>query len=131
MDPIVFGKRLAIEKDIDSKTSVTSSQVPSSAVNLIFDETGNFLIYGAMTGIKVINTVTNKCVRTIGADENIRAAHLAIYQGAPKRKDVLTVEMAASSNPLLEEAQERDPMIVCTAWGSNRFYMFTNEKEYV
>lgn len=131
MDSIQFGKKLAIEKDIDNKTSPSSeSGALSNAVNVSFDESGNFILYGSLSGIKVVNTVTNRRVRVIGGDETIRATNIAVYQGAPKRKDVFTVEMAASSNPLLEEAQERDPMIVCTAWNSHRFYLFTNETEY-
>lgn len=140
MDPIQFGKRLAVEKDIDARTlpgvnaeasPTDTSVVPSGVTNVIFDETGYFILYGSLAGIKVVNTVTNKLVRTIAADEQIRPTNLAIYQGAPKRKDVMTVEMAASENPLLEEASALDPIIVSTAWNNNRFYMFTNITEYV
>ena len=35
--------------------------------------------------------------------------------------------MAASSNPLLQEAEERDPVLVCTASGKVRFYIFSND----
>ena len=37
--------------------------------------------------------------------------------------------MAASANPLLQEAEERDPMLVATGAGKVRFYMFTNDEE--
>lgn len=35
--------------------------------------------------------------------------------------------MAASANPLLSEAESRDPMIFCTAYQKPRFYIFTND----
>jgi peptidylprolyl isomerase domain and WD repeat-containing protein 1 len=37
--------------------------------------------------------------------------------------------MAASANPLLQEAEERDPMLVSTGSGKLRFYIFTNDQE--
>lgn len=122
LEDVDFGRRLAVERDIDSKT-------PSSIIqpSVIFDETGYFIIYGSMVGIKVINTVTNKCVKNFGKDDGFRAINLALYQGAPRRKEVMTIEMAASANPLLEEGEERDPIIFATGWGKGRFYMFTND----
>lgn len=114
-----FGKRMALE------SSLTANELYKA--NIIFDETGNFLIYGSISGIRIINTSTSEVIRTIGKEESIRPMHLAVYQGAPQKKGVVTVEMAASSNPLLEEAQARDPMLVCTAAQKPRFYMFTND----
>jgi peptidylprolyl isomerase domain and WD repeat-containing protein 1 len=114
-----FGRRMALETSLD--------QAALQKANIIFDETGNFIIFGTLAGIKILNFVSNKVVRTLGKEETIRPMHLAVYQGAPAKKGVMTVEMAASSNPLLEEAQARDPMIICTAAGKARFYMFTND----
>ena len=37
--------------------------------------------------------------------------------------------MAASANPLLQEAEERDPILFSTGFGKVRFYMFTNEEQ--
>ena len=37
--------------------------------------------------------------------------------------------MAASANPLLQEAEERDPILFATGFAKVRFYMFTNEEE--
>lgn len=40
--------------------------------------------------------------------------------------------MATSENPLLQDKDERDPTLFCTAWKRPRFYMFTREEpEYV
>lgn len=123
LDHVEFGRRLAQEKDVESQTLRTKS-------NVIFDESGNFVIYGSMVGIKVLNTFTNQVVKVYGKDENFRSVNLAIYQGQPQKKGVTTVEMGASANPLLQESETRDPILVATGAGKVRFYMFTNEEEF-
>lgn len=122
LDQVEFGRRLAIEREVESPAHRTKA-------NVIFDESGHFIIYGSIAGIKVLNTYTNQVVKVFGKDEPFRALNLAIYQGAPQKKGVTTVAMAASSNPLLEEAEARDPVLFATGVGKARFYMFTNEEE--
>ncbi|KAL9035998.1 MAG: hypothetical protein Q9214_006330, partial [Letrouitia sp. 1 TL-2023] len=122
LEDIDFGRRLAIEREIENPAL-------QSKINVIFDESSNFVVYGSILGTKVINTFTNQVVKVFGKDEPFRSLNLAIYQGQPQKKGVITVSMAASSNPLLQEAEERDPMLVATGSGKVRFYMFTNETE--
>jgi peptidylprolyl isomerase domain and WD repeat-containing protein 1 len=42
---------------------------------------------------------------------------------------VVTVSRAASANPLLQEAEERDPLLVSTGFAKVRFYLFSNETD--
>lgn len=121
LEPVEFGRRLAIEREVESSGY-------RDKANVIFDESGHFIIYGSIAGIKVLNTYTNQVVKVFGKDEQFRALNLAIYQGAPQKKGVTTVAMAASNNPLLEEAEARDPVIFATGVGKVRFYMFTNDE---
>ncbi|KAF3360610.1 Peptidyl-prolyl cis-trans isomerase cyp15 like protein [Verticillium longisporum] len=122
LDAVEYGRRFALEREIDSPAY-------SDKANVVFDESGNFIIYGSIFGIKVLNTFTNKVVKVFGKDENFRAVNLAIYQGQPQKKGITTVEMGASSNPLLQESESRDPILFATGVGKVRFYMFTNESE--
>lgn len=122
LEPVEFGRRLAIEREVESPGY-------RDKANAIFDESGHFIIYGSIAGIKVLNTYTNQVVKVLGKDEQFRALNLAIYQGAPQKKGVTTVAMAASNNPLLEEAEARDPVLFATGVGKVRFYMFTNDEE--
>ncbi|KAH0494063.1 hypothetical protein TgHK011_000697 [Trichoderma gracile] len=122
LDPVEFGRRLAQEREVESQALKNKS-------NVIFDESGNFILYGSMVGIKVLNTYTNQVVKVYGKDENFRALNLAIYQGQPQKKGIVSVEMGASSNPLLQESEARDPILVATGVGKVRFYMFTNDEE--
>jgi peptidylprolyl isomerase domain and WD repeat-containing protein 1 len=121
-DEVEFGRRLAVERELENP-------VTRPKVNVIFDESGHFILYGSLLGIKCINTFTNRVVRVFGKDEPFRALNLALYQGQPQKKGVVTVSMAASANPLLQEAEERDPMLISTGFGKVRFYMFTNETD--
>ncbi|KAL1852311.1 Peptidyl-prolyl cis-trans isomerase cyp15 [Paecilomyces lecythidis] len=122
LDEVEFGRRLAVERELENP-------VTKPKVNVIFDESGHFILYGSVLGIKCINTFTNRVVRVYGKDEPFRALNLAIYQGQPQKKGLVTVSMAASSNPLLQEAEVRDPMLVSTGFGKVRFYIFTNETD--
>jgi peptidylprolyl isomerase domain and WD repeat-containing protein 1 len=124
LEDVEFGRRLAIERELETPAFRIKA-------NIVFDESGHFILYGSMLGIKVINTLTNRVVKVFGRDENIRALNLCLYQGQPQKKGVVTVSMAASANPLLQDSEARDPMLVCTASGRGRFYMFTNEEEFV
>lgn len=120
LEDIEFGRRLGIERELDQPTI-------RPRMNVIFDETGNFILYGSMYGVKVLNTLTNKIVKVYGQEESLRPLWLSLYQGQPEKKGVVTVEMAASENPLLQEAEARDAMLVSTGSGKVRFYMFTND----
>ena len=120
LEDMEFGRRIGIERDLDQPSI-------RSRLNVIFDETSNFILYGSMYGVKVINTLTNKLVKLYGQEEPFRPLWLSLYQGQPEKKGVVTVEMAASENPLLQEAEARDAMLVTTGSGKVRFYMYTND----
>lgn len=122
LDEVDFGRKIAVERELENP-------LVRSRINLTYDESGNFILFGSLYGVKVINTVTNRVVRAYGRDEPFRALNVALYQGQPQKKGVVTVSMAASANPLLQEAEERDPILFCTGFGKVRFYMFTNEEE--
>ncbi|KAL8770942.1 MAG: hypothetical protein Q9194_005035 [Teloschistes cf. exilis] len=122
LEDVEFGRRLAVEREIENAAL-------QPKINVIFDESSNFILYGSILGVKVINTLTNRVMKVFGKDEPFRSLNLALYQGQPQKKGVVTVSMAASNNPLLQEAEERDPMLVTTGSGKVRFYIFTNETE--
>ncbi|KAF7194981.1 Peptidyl-prolyl cis-trans isomerase cyp15 [Pseudocercospora fuligena] len=120
LDPIEFGRRMAVERELDNPAV-------RHRVNVIFDESGHFVMYGSILGTKVINTFSNRMVKLYGREEPFRPLNLTLYQGAPEKKGLVTAQMAASSNPLLEAAEARDAMLVTTGSAKVRFYMFTND----
>lgn len=120
LDTSEFTRRVALEKELENP-------IVQPRMNIIWDESGNFLLYGSLLGVKVLNHVSNSIVRLYGRDEPYRPLNLALYQGQPSKKGVVTVEMAASANPLLQEAEARDSMLVSTGNTQPRFYMYTND----
>uniref|UniRef100_UPI00358DE951 peptidylprolyl isomerase domain and WD repeat-containing protein 1-like n=1 Tax=Myxine glutinosa TaxID=7769 RepID=UPI00358DE951 len=48
-----FGRRIATEREIDKVDAARFT-------NIIFDETGHFVLYGTMLGVKVVNVETNR-----------------------------------------------------------------------
>ncbi|GFZ46243.1 Cyclophilin cyp15 [Saitozyma sp. JCM 24511] len=122
LDDMDFGRRLAQERELDASQSGPGGLLRTA--NAVWDESGNFVLYPTMLGIKVVNTVTNKVARLIGKDESLRFLNLAVYQGAPAKKGVTTLAMAASANPLLQEKANRDPHLFATAYNKSRFYLF-------
>lgn len=116
-----FGRRMAIERDLEKTDAFDTASI-------VYDESGYFILYATMLGIKVINTYTNQCVRVIGKNENIRPLKLALYQGIPnKTKAAVTIEMEASDNPALDNISI-DPTLFCTAFKKNRFYLFSTRE---
>lgn len=122
LEDLEFGRRLAVERELENPAF-------QNKINVIFDESSNFILYGSILGVKVINLLTNRVVKVFGKDEPFRSLNLTLYQGQPRKKGVVTVSMAASANPLLQDAEERDPMLVSTGSGKVRFYMFTNDQD--
>ncbi|CEJ00692.1 Putative Peptidyl-prolyl cis-trans isomerase cyp15 [Rhizopus microsporus] len=123
LDDMEFGRRLAVERELEK-----SSQ--SRFVNAVFDESGNFIIYGSLLGIKIVNIRTNKVVRLLGKSETNRFVNVSLYQGAPKKKGIYTLAMVASENAALRESQELDPTLFCTAFNKNRFYLMTKREPF-
>jgi peptidylprolyl isomerase domain and WD repeat-containing protein 1 len=126
-DDMDFGRRLAIERELDQNESGPGGALRTASV--VWDESGNFILYATLLGIKVVNTVTNKVARVLGKDENLRFLDLALFQGAPAKKGIQTIAMAASSNPLLQEKATRDPTLFATAYKKARFYLFGRGKD--
>jgi peptidylprolyl isomerase domain and WD repeat-containing protein 1 len=122
---MTFGARLTADRELEK----TTASLPTA--NVLFDESGYFIIYATLNGIKFVNTVTNKMVRLLGKDEAHRFTNLALYQGAPKKKAITNLAMAASDNPLLAEAEAIDPILFTTAFRKSRFFLFTIDQEYI
>ncbi|KAG2172730.1 hypothetical protein INT43_000077 [Umbelopsis isabellina] len=121
LDDMEFGRRLAVDKELEKSPQ-------AQYINAVFDESGHFIIYPTLLGIKVVNSVTNKVARIIGESETHRFLNMAMYQGAPRKKGIMTLEMAASDNQALRDTETLDPTLFTTAFKRNRFFMFTQRE---
>ena len=130
LDDMEFGRRLAVERDLDGTALAGPGDARANAsgagiANAVFDESGHFIMYGTMLGIKVVNTVSNKVSRLLGKDETTRFLNVSLFQGAAVRKNMTSIALAASNNPLVERREESDPTLFCSGFKRARFYMFT------
>ncbi|EGN98226.1 hypothetical protein SERLA73DRAFT_91486 [Serpula lacrymans var. lacrymans S7.3] len=126
VDDMEFGRRLAAERELEMPGP--DGRIPAMWSNAIWDESGAFILYPTLLGIKVVNIVTNRVVRLYGKDEVVRWLNLSLYQGAPAKKGLTTLAMAASANPILADKGTRDPTLFCTGYKRQRFYMFTRSE---
>jgi len=122
IDMMEFGRKIAGERELMKSPVVRQEKV-------LFDESSNFLIYPTMNGIKIVNILTNKCIRTLGKSENQRFVAMALYQGVPTDSNVapLSLEMEVADNPALR-ASDTDPVLFCSSFKKNRFFLFTQRE---
>jgi peptidylprolyl isomerase domain and WD repeat-containing protein 1 len=172
LDDLDFGRRLAVERELAAaldaadRASAASASAPdptSAAVdasrtappipNALFDESGNFLIYGTLLGVKIVNLTTSAAPRLLGKVENTeRFVQLALYQGVPggqRRRGILRVNpdalpsVPASAGPsgggggggggaadasTTTNENQPDPTLFACAFRRQRFYLFTRRE---
>ena len=113
-----FGRRMAIENELEKSDSFVLQRI-------LFDSSGNFVLYPTLCGVKVVNWITNKCIKMLGKTENLRVLGIALYQDIPnKPKAAISAEMEAAENPNLEKSVI-DPSLFVTSYKKNRFYIFS------
>jgi peptidylprolyl isomerase domain and WD repeat-containing protein 1 len=123
LEDIDFGRRFASEKSLDEKL-LDAFEYP----NAVFDETGNFLMYGTIIGIKMINLKTLVVSRLLGNVENgERFTKLALFQGAAKR-DASLKGSGKDYSVQSDGTPMNDPTLMCAAVGSQRVYLFSTRE---
>lgn len=130
IDSLDLGRRVAVEKELESLPDILCRS------NAVFDESGNFLIYGSLVGIKILNLVSNRVVRTLGtAESGERFLALCLYQGIPKVDAQYMLSKSGGGNgrdsasvktaDQLHTNPVPDPTIFCTSFKRRRFYLFS------
>ncbi|RLN81129.1 hypothetical protein BBJ28_00016101 [Nothophytophthora sp. Chile5] len=129
LDAIDFGRRAAVERELASSDAVA---------NCVFDESGHFILYPTLLGIKVVNVETNKLVKVLGKVESSdRFLRLSLFQGKPKVSSQFEKHLKASSGlkhdavVMADAANERDttdPTLFCTSFKRNRFFLFSSRE---
>jgi len=116
LDPIDFGRRMAVERELGNADN--EGKVPPS--NVIFDESGNFILYPTLLGIKLVNLVTNKLIRIIGKIESTeRFLAISLYQGK-SLGPVGTTERKYDA--------QNDPTLFCASFKKPSFYLFSRRE---
>ncbi len=63
--------------------AVCCSSSSSSYLHIVFDESGQFVLYPTLLGVKVVNMVTNKLVRVIGKVSVMMMMMMMMMQSLP------------------------------------------------
>jgi peptidylprolyl isomerase domain and WD repeat-containing protein 1 len=131
LDDLEFGRRLAVERELQ-KSPYWSS------LCACFDESGQFILFPTLIGVKVIHLESNRVCRLLGRDESVRTISISLYQDIPtsKKKKVTaaaaSMDLAASNNPSLAESLDHnsnvDPCLFFTAYKKNRFYSLSRRE---
>ena len=127
------GRRLAQERDVDASQAAEWDQAeapgrPAQPSTLAFDESGNFLLYGAAAGVRVLCLATNKVSRVLGeAESSERFLAVALYQGAPKVDTQYLLnrnpaDSGATTADKMHGPPEPDPTVYATSFRRRRFY---------
>lgn len=133
MDVLELGRRQAMERELEASPDSLAQN------NMVFDESGYFLIFATLKGIKIVNIVTNKVVRTVGTGESgERFLHVALYQGIPKVDNQFLLSRAGGESTMTKTVDQMqnegaaenlaDPTIFCTSFKRRRFYCFSRRE---
>ncbi|CAI7799569.1 unnamed protein product [Closterium sp. NIES-53] len=125
LDAIDFGRRLAVEREMERERE-SNDDVPSP--NAVFDETGNFIIYPTLLGIKVVNLHENKVARILGkVESNERFLRIALYQGGKAARRIRKMATIANSQDA-KGGPSVDPTVIGCAFKKHRFYLFSQRE---
>lgn len=129
LDAIDFGRRAAVERELEAS---------GVASNCIFDESGHFILYPTLLGIKMVNVETNALVKVLGKVENAdRFVRLSLFQGKPKVNSQFEKHLKKAgggsapvvmSDKPVDDADTIDPTLFCTSFKRNRFFLFSSRE---
>lgn len=94
--------------------------------NIIFDESGKFLLFGTLLGIKILSLQTNKVIRVLGTSDQLQL-NLRFHQLALSNKSSISnfsMEMLSSNNSILNSSLNKVPILICSAVNSDKLYLF-------
>ena len=112
-----------IEKDIE-KYIETQNQP-----NIQFDESENYIYYPTLEGIKLICLKTKELIKIIGKKEKLRFISICLFQGESlKNKSGIITEIKMHNEENINADKIIDPLLLCTSYKSNRFYIFSKEE---
>uniref|UniRef100_A0AC35TUD8 PPIase cyclophilin-type domain-containing protein n=1 Tax=Rhabditophanes sp. KR3021 TaxID=114890 RepID=A0AC35TUD8_9BILA len=104
-------RKKAIEKD-----TLIEANKKGSHFKMVFDVTGNILVYPTLGTNEMLRIISVDICQAVPHNENL-------MQGvAVVRSDTIDFRAAAQA------AFKPDPLIICSAIGNNRLYLFTNSE---
>ena len=68
-----FGKKMSVEKEIGRMGQAKFN-------NVVWDESGHFIIYASLLGIKIVNLTTQRVSRQLAQREHLRCLAVGLFQ---------------------------------------------------
>lgn len=138
VDPIDFGRRVAVEKALIKAIEEDPFRESTPPINAIFDDSGNFLIYPTMLGVKVVNLQNFELRLLLGkVDNQLRLLNVQLFQGLQKKitgsasasisADRFLAQTSMEENPKLKEIAE-DPILFCSAFKRQQFFLYSRRE---
>lgn len=124
LDDMEFGRRQAVESELRGASV-------GKRTNAIFDESGSYLIFSSLFGIKIVDLKSKRLVSVLGKPEPYRFVNIALMQGTAGlttgsgTAGNSNLELTASSNPGNSSKSTVMPILFCTAYKRNRFFLFS------
>jgi len=127
LDALELGRRQATERELEATPEALA------LCNMAFDESGHFLAFGTLKGIKLVNVVTNKVARVLGLGESgERFLGVALYQGVTKVDSQFMLNRIGGDSLVSKTVDQMasteaaaDPTIYCTSFKKRRFFCFS------
>ena len=107
-----YEKKLNIEKDLEITKEFLFNP------NVEFDDTEQLIVYASFHGIKIYSLVNKTIERVLGKGEHERYIRVSLFQGRVMRNPNGNANIHG-------ERKAADPLVVCTAFRKNRFYLFS------
>jgi hypothetical protein len=139
LEALDYGRRMALERELGAATTAqikafmtpppagsdagaAATPVPGGyrlpPSNAIFDESGHFVVFPTMMGIKIVNTVTDKVNVHLGLVENTeRFLSISLFQGVPKASSQYNIAKTGSAVPVMSEAKDEGEHRMGGPWG--------------
>lgn len=91
-----------------------------------FDETGEILCFATSAGLKLHDVRTDTSKRILGQGEQQRFLQVSLFQGKAQRS--ATNQGSLSVHNKTSSVTKLDPILFCSAYKENRFYLFTRRE---
>lgn len=122
-------RKLDIETELGDHWNSATSQVSA-----LFDETGKFILYSCLVGVKIVDIDSNVVIKVLGkADAEERFLAIALYQGCPKvdMQFLLTQgkqHSRTTAEQMHADAISPDPTVFACSFKKHRFYCLSRRE---
>jgi len=134
-DSIEWGRKMAIEKEIESESTVFAAGLGGKdpqRLSIQFDKSGDFIVIPSVVGIKVIDWKRRKMAGIVGKEDAKQLRFVGCCFGEPEavinKQLQLARGVAVTSRSEMESEQAviNDAIVIALAYDQRRLYVFSH-----